>query len=209
MNNRTHAVRRGQQPNIVHLDPPRDKNDELLELFIDYLVPRGVTPDQATDNGFLPVYDSDERAQKIATVRYHANHRKELGLESLPGFLIQYSEDYHTFRYLCEEQYYPTQDVNKRDGKPVKIASPAGRGSRPFLSKLFLSMKPPKGSRVYLCPEGHPKLLHLWPPKLLQAGRSDYGVWGRCLGWLFRLISPCWCFKNQWAPVLPVGQRPP
>jgi hypothetical protein len=24
-------------------------------------------------------------------------------------------------------------------------------------------------------PDGHPKLLHLWPPKLLQAGRSDYG----------------------------------
>ena len=23
-------------------------------------------------------------------------------------------------------------------------------------------------------PDGHPKLLHLWPVKLLQAGRSDY-----------------------------------
>ena len=23
-------------------------------------------------------------------------------------------------------------------------------------------------------PDGHPKLLHLWPPKLLQAGRADY-----------------------------------
>ena len=30
-------------------------------------------------------------------------------------------------------------------------------------------------------PDGHPKLLHLWPPKLLQAGRSDYGVWELCL----------------------------
>ena len=26
-----------------------------------------------------------------------------------------------------------------------------------------------------LAPDGHPKLLHLWPPKLPQAGRSDYG----------------------------------
>jgi len=24
-------------------------------------------------------------------------------------------------------------------------------------------------------PDGHPKLLHLWPVKLLQAGRGDYG----------------------------------
>ena len=24
-------------------------------------------------------------------------------------------------------------------------------------------------------PDGHPKLLHLWPPKLLQAGRINYG----------------------------------
>ena len=24
-----------------------------------------------------------------------------------------------------------------------------------------------------LLPDGHPKLLHLWPVKLLQAGRSD------------------------------------
>ncbi len=23
-------------------------------------------------------------------------------------------------------------------------------------------------------PDGHPRLLHLWPVKLLQAGRSDY-----------------------------------
>jgi hypothetical protein len=27
---------------------------------------------------------------------------------------------------------------------------------------------------VALSPDGHPKLLHLWPVKLLQAGRSDY-----------------------------------
>ena len=27
---------------------------------------------------------------------------------------------------------------------------------------------------IRLTPDGHPKLLHLWPVKLLQAGRSDY-----------------------------------
>ena len=27
-------------------------------------------------------------------------------------------------------------------------------------------------------PDGHPKLLHLWPVKLLQAGRSDYDYVG-------------------------------
>ncbi len=25
-----------------------------------------------------------------------------------------------------------------------------------------------------MTPDGHPKLLHLWPVKLLQAGRLDY-----------------------------------
>ena len=29
-----------------------------------------------------------------------------------------------------------------------------------------------------LYPDGHPKLLHLWPVKLLQAGRSDYDYVG-------------------------------
>ena len=26
---------------------------------------------------------------------------------------------------------------------------------------------------IHGCPDGHPKLLHLWPVKLLQTGRSD------------------------------------
>ena len=29
-----------------------------------------------------------------------------------------------------------------------------------------------------VAPDGHPKLLHLWPVKLLQAGRSDYDYVG-------------------------------
>ncbi len=27
-------------------------------------------------------------------------------------------------------------------------------------------------------PDGHPKLLHLWPPKLPQAGRLNYQLFG-------------------------------
>lgn len=29
-------------------------------------------------------------------------------------------------------------------------------------------------SRLVIHPDGHPKLLHSWPPKLLRAGRGDY-----------------------------------
>ncbi len=32
--------------------------------------------------------------------------------------------------------------------------------------------------RTYSAPDGHRKLLHLWPVKLLQAGRSDYDYVG-------------------------------
>ncbi len=42
-----------------------------------------------------------------------------------------------------------------------------------YLEKLFLIVG--MGSKN---PDGHPKLLHLWPVKLLQAGRSDYDYAG-------------------------------
>ena len=32
-----------------------------------------------------------------------------------------------------------------------------------------------RANKVYITdPDGHPKLLHFWPVKLLQAGRGDY-----------------------------------
>ena len=45
-------------------------------------------------------------------------------------------------------------------------------------------IRPPKASRLpdivtVEHPDGHFKFPHLWPPKLLQAGRPNY----RCLGW--------------------------
>lgn len=39
------------------------------------------------------------------------------------------------------------------------------------LSGLIKELEQTLGVR--LVPDGHPKLLHLWPVKLLQAGRSD------------------------------------
>jgi hypothetical protein len=38
-------------------------------------------------------------------------------------------------------------------------------------------MPPEEGAHLVL-PNGHPKLLHLWPVKPLQAGRSDYDYVG-------------------------------
>lgn len=35
-----------------------------------------------------------------------------------------------------------------------------------------------KSVPIQINPDGHPKLLHLWPVKLLQAGRSDYDYVG-------------------------------
>jgi hypothetical protein len=32
----------------------------------------------------------------------------------------------------------------------------------------------PQRIAIVRTPDGHPKLLHSWPPKLLQAGRNDY-----------------------------------
>jgi hypothetical protein len=34
------------------------------------------------------------------------------------------------------------------------------------------------GQPICQHPDGHPKLLHLWPPKLPQAGRLNYQLFG-------------------------------
>lgn len=39
------------------------------------------------------------------------------------------------------------------------------------MGALFVAVEIGQGTQI---PDGHPKLLHLWPVKLLQAGRSDY-----------------------------------
>lgn len=54
--------------------------------------------------------------------------------------------------------------------EPVKFADlwKGYPGSPPYVDPK--TGKPPPG---YSNPDGHPKLLHLWPVKLLQAGRTD------------------------------------
>jgi hypothetical protein len=42
-----------------------------------------------------------------------------------------------------------------------------------MLSILIIRAQSPQG-----LPDGHPKLLHLWPPKLPQAGRPNYQLFG-------------------------------
>lgn len=43
-----------------------------------------------------------------------------------------------------------------------------------FTRRLSVCQVASIGAALALVPDGHPKLLHLWPVKLLQAGRSDY-----------------------------------
>ena len=39
--------------------------------------------------------------------------------------------------------------------------------------QVSLSPTPCESETTTVIPDGHPKLLHLWPVKLLQAGRTD------------------------------------
>ncbi len=49
--------------------------------------------------------------------------------------------------------------------------SPEDRSHRPH--KLNTTLTPAQEA-IAVDPDGHPKLLHCWPVKLLQAGRGDY-----------------------------------
>lgn len=112
----------------------------LRDTLRDYLSTRGVTYEQAIENGIIPAWDSDPRALTIQTVKRHHEQRQRDNLPDLPGFLIQYSETYYTFRYLCDEEDYPT-DVNR--GKKVKLACPSGKGIPPHLVLTELAKLPP------------------------------------------------------------------
>ncbi|HEY1128582.1 MAG TPA: AAA family ATPase [Roseateles sp.] len=51
--------------------------------------------------------------------------------------------------------------------------------SQDTVQAFYKSGKKPKDLptmfvELYLSPDGHPKLLHSWPPKLLRAGRGNY-----------------------------------
>jgi hypothetical protein len=57
-------------------------------------------------------------------------------------------------------------------GEFARMTGLGERTASTVLARLFklglLASDTPKG------PDGHPKLLHVWPVKLLQAGRVDY-----------------------------------
>ncbi len=61
--------------------------------------------------------------------------------------------------------------TNAQDGAPKEFVNKPTWGLPASLLK-----KDSGAHRIF--PDGHPKLLHLWPVKLLQAGRSDYDYVG-------------------------------
>jgi hypothetical protein len=60
-----------------------------------------------------------------------------------------------------EQRAAPTQSFNELSDTHIALGRKTRAESVAVLNQL-------------LVPDGHPKLLHLWPVKLLQAGRSDY-----------------------------------
>ncbi len=95
------------------------------------------------------------------------------------------------------EAIHPFPDGNGRTGRILNILYLVDRGllNLPvlYLSRYVIDHKAAyyEGLRrvteegawadwvLYMLPDGHFKFPHLWPPKLLQAGRPNY----RCLGW--------------------------
>ena len=58
-------------------------------------------------------------------------------------------------------------EITPEQFKRIEHCLPVQRGN------VSLSNLQVVNAMLYV-PDGHPKLLHLWPVKLLQAGRSDY-----------------------------------
>lgn len=112
-----------------------------------YFGERGMTVEKAVARGFIPMFDTDERAQVITTVKRHAVRS---GAVPLPGFLIDYRDPsgYVAFHYLCGEEDYPT-DINS--GKKVKLAVPSGRGIIPFMPHGVDWENLPVGTEVHIC----------------------------------------------------------
>ncbi len=52
-------------------------------------------------------------------------------------------------------------------------SQPKGKRTRTWNELSNTPRRHPCKCHAHNDPDGHPKLLHLWPPKLLQAGRSD------------------------------------
>ncbi len=75
------------------------------------------------------------------------------------------------------ERYIATIDVSGQfelTGTDINMREKSGIG-RLYVCQNCLNMLNYKQAKVdRSAPDGHPKLLHCWPVKLLQAGRGDY-----------------------------------
>ena len=132
---------------VIPIMRPPEPPDELTTRFNEYFTGKGVTPEQAKANGIIPVYDDEPRAQAISTVYHHSRRRTAEGQPRLPGFLIEYSTTFHTFRYLCPEEEYPV-DVNTK--RKIKLASPSGITPPIFQPQCLPETRLP-AERVRIC----------------------------------------------------------
>ena len=73
-------------------------------------------------------------------------------------------------RYPVDEIVTYEQAI--RQGMAHEVPLPSLNDAQPVVESPAPAAPEPK--RYYLSPDGHPKLPHLWPVKLLQAGRSNY-----------------------------------
>jgi hypothetical protein len=117
---------------------------ESQEEFVKYLADRGLTFEQAVTNGLTLTSNTSEQALTIATVR---KHYCDTG-KTIPGMLISYGDGLYTFRYLCDEEDYPT-DANS--GKKVKLANPSGKGGLLFFPPCIDWANLPAGIKVHIC----------------------------------------------------------
>lgn len=124
---------------------PEGDPDELYQACEAYFSERGWTVEEAVQHGFIPMFDTDTRAQVITTVKRHA---LRMDMKPLPGYLIDYRNGYVVFRYCCDKDDYPV-DVNT--GKTIKLAVPSGRAVIPFLPPTIDWDNLPAGTRVYIC----------------------------------------------------------
>ncbi|MDP1966111.1 MAG: helix-turn-helix transcriptional regulator, partial [Reyranella sp.] len=109
--------------------------------------------------------------------------------ESLLGDRIRYARA--DLRLSIEALSRLTKEYDQPDGglSPTSISRYESGESLPGLREFRLiaeSLDVPPGWLIYGTleekkpefPDGHPKLLHLWPPKLPQAGRLNYQLFG-------------------------------
>lgn len=140
------------------MSAPDNKKDEaavihltmeiaLRNMFSEYVTARGVTAEQAIENGLTPATDQDPRAQTIPMVKAHAEKRKGEKKPALPGMLIDYGNDHYSFRYFGDEADFP----RGVDGDRVKLANRGGEAVPVFLPRCVDWNDLTPGTQVRSC----------------------------------------------------------